>query len=197
MWVPSSVDRLLKSLKKLPGIGTRTAERLVFFLLRNKDVMQELASSLEIASKELQFCSICHGITDVDPCPICTDENRDNSVLALVERPQDVFLIEKLAIFNGRYHVLGGVLSPVDGIGPEDLNLDDLIHHIQSLGVKEVIIALNPTIEGDATAQFVADLLKNTDVKLTRIARGLPAGSDISLSDLTTLRDAILGRSEW
>lgn len=197
MWVPSSVDRLIRTLKKLPGIGTRTAERLVFFLLRNPTVMQELARSLDQAAKELRFCSICHGITDVDPCPICQDPARATGLLAVVERPQDIFLFEKLGIFRGRYHVLGGVLSPVDGIGPDQLFLRDLPDRVRRETIHEVVLALNPTVEGDVTAQYIHDLLKDSGVRLTRIARGLPTGSDISLTDMTTLKEALLGRTEW
>ncbi len=196
MWVPSSLLKLIEALKKLPGIGQRSAERIAFFLLRNREGLDELIEALGEAGQNLKFCSICHGLTDEDPCPICSDPGRDKTVLCVVEEPQDVFLLEKLDFFKGRYHVLGGVISPIDNIGPEDLTISHLVERVEREGVREVILALNPTVEGDTTAYYIADLLKPRNVKVTRIARGLPTGSDLALTDVTTLKEALLGRRE-
>jgi len=196
MWVPSSLLNLLEVLKKLPGVGQRSAERIAFYLLKERNQLEELRKALEEARENLTFCSICHVITDEDPCPICSDPERDSSLLCVVERPQDVFLFEKIGFFHGKYHVLGGVISPLDNVAPEDLFISDLIERIQRDGIKEVILALSPTVEGDTTAYYIADLLKPRGIKVTRIARGLPTGSDLSLSDVTTLKEALLGRRE-
>ncbi|HDM90553.1 MAG: recombination protein RecR [Candidatus Hydrothermota bacterium] len=196
MWVPSSLLNLLEALKKLPGVGQRSAERIAFYLLRERSQLEELRKALEEARENLTFCSICHVITDEDPCPICRDPKRDSSLLCVVERPQDVFLLEKMGFFHGKYHVLGGVISPLDNVAPEDLFISDLLERIERDGIKEVILALSPTVEGDTTAYYIADLLKPKGIKVTRIARGLPTGSDLSLSDVTTLKEALLGRRE-
>lgn len=196
MWVPSSLLNLVEALKKLPGIGQRSAERIAFYLLRERNQLEELKKVLEEARENLTFCSVCHVITDEDPCPICRDPKRDSSLLCVVERPQDVFLLEKIGFFNGKYHVLGGVISPLDNVSPEDLSIADLVERIEREGIKEVILALSPTVEGDTTAYYIADLLKPRGIKVTRIARGLPTGSDLSLSDVTTLKEALLGRRE-
>jgi len=196
MWVPSSLLNLVEALKKLPGIGQRSAERIAFYLLRERNQLEELKKALEEARENLTFCSVCHVITDEDPCPICKDPKRDSSLLCVVERPQDVFLLEKIGFFNGKYHVLGGVISPLDNVSPEDLSIADLVERIEREGIKEVILALSPTVEGDTTAYYIADLLKPRGIKVTRIARGLPTGSDLSLSDVTTLKEALLGRRE-
>ncbi|MCD6086741.1 MAG: recombination protein RecR [Candidatus Hydrothermae bacterium] len=194
MWVPSSLLNLVEALKKLPGIGQRSAERIAFYLLRERNQLEELKKVLEEARENLTFCSVCHVITDEDPCPICRDPKRDSSLLCVVERPQDVFLLEKIGFFNGKYHVLGGVISPLDNVSPEDLSIADLVERIEREGIIEVILALSPTVEGDTTAYYIADLLKPRGIKVTRIARGLPTGSDLSLSDVTTLKEALLGR---
>jgi len=194
MWVPSSLLNLVEALKKLPGVGQRSAERIAFYLLRERNQLEELKKVLEEARENLTFCSVCHVITDEDPCPICRDPKRDSSLLCVVERPQDVFLLEKIGFFNGKYHVLGGVISPLDNVSPEDLSIADLVERIEREGIIEVILALSPTVEGDTTAYYIADLLKPRGIKVTRIARGLPTGSDLSLSDVTTLKEALLGR---
>ncbi len=179
----------------MPGIGERSSSRIVFYLLRDRDVLDELKSALELAD-ELKFCSVCHTITDVDPCPICSDPERENGVLCVVERPEDVFLLEKTGSFRGRYHVLGGVISPINNVKPEDLHINDLIERVEKESVREIIVALNPTVEGDITAHYLADLLAPLGVKITRIARGLPTGSDLALADETTLKEAIEKRTE-
>jgi len=195
MWIPAQLLKLIEAFKKLPGIGERSSSRIVFYLLRDRDVLDELKSALELAD-ELKFCSVCHTITDVDPCPICSDPERENGVLCVVERPEDVFLLEKTGSFRGRYHVLGGVISPINNVKPEDLHINDLIERVEKESVREIIVALNPTVEGDITAHYLADLLAPLGVKITRIARGLPTGSDLALADETTLKEAIEKRTE-
>jgi recombination protein RecR len=196
MWIPSSLLKLIENFKKLPGIGERSAERIVFHLLINKELMQDIEKALEEGRERLTFCSLCHTITDEDPCPICKNPERDSSTICVVENPQDVFLLERLEFYKGKYHVLGGVLSPIEGIGPEDLNINDLIKRVKDEGVKEIILALSPTVEGDTTAYYIAEKLKVLNIKVTRIARGLPTGTDISLIDTKTLKEAIMGRRE-
>ena len=196
MWVPLSLRKLIDTLKKLPGIGERSAERIAFHLLKRPDELESLIGVLEDAKESLTFCSICHVITDADPCPICTDPTRENDVICVVERPQDVFLIEKSGFYHGKYHVLGGVISPLHGVSPDDLYIDDLVERIRKEKVKEVILALSPTIEGDTTSIYIKEKLKDMDVKITRIARGLPTGIDLSFSDALTLKEAIQGRRE-
>ncbi len=196
MWVPLSLRKLIDSLKKLPGIGERSAERIAFHLLKQPDQLQDMIDSLQDAKDSLTFCSICHVITDVDPCPICTDSTRNSDVICVVERPQDVFLIEKSGYFDGKYHVLGGVISPLHGVTPEDLYIEDLVERIKKEGIKEVILALSPTIEGDTTSIYIKEKLKDQKVKVTRIARGLPTGIDLSFSDALTLKEALQGRRE-
>ncbi len=190
MWIPVQLQKLIEAFKKLPGIGERSSSRIVFYLLRDRDVLDELREALSIAD-ELRFCSVCHTITDVDPCPICSNPARANGSICVVERPEDVFILEKTGAFKGRYHVIGGVISPLDGVTPDDLHIQDLIERIRREEIKEIIIALSPTVEGDITAHYIADLLKSHDVRITRIARGLPTGSDLSLADEMTLREAI------
>ncbi len=196
MWVPLSLRKLIDSLKKLPGIGERSAERIAFHLLKRPDQLQSMIEVLQDARDSLTFCSNCHVITDVDPCPICTDPARNGEVVCVVERPQDVFLIEKSGYFDGRYHVLGGVISPLHGVTPEDLYIEDLVERIKREGIKEVILALSPTIEGDTTSIYIKERLKDLDVRVTRIARGLPTGIDLSFSDALTLKEALQGRRE-
>ena len=196
MWIPSSLLKLIENFKRLPGIGERSAERIVFYLLKDKKFMKDIENVLFEGREKLTFCSICHTITDEDPCPICRDHERDSKIICVVENPQDVFLLEKLDFYNGKYHVLGGILSPVDGIGPEDLNIKDLVERVEREKINELILALSPTVEGDITAYYIAEKVKPLGVKVTRIARGLPTGTDISLTDTKTLKEALMGRRE-
>jgi len=196
MTLPLPLEKLIEVLKKLPGIGERSATRIAFFLLREPEVREELERIMEESGKALLFCSKCHSVSTEDPCPICKDRERERKLLCVVERPLDVFIIEKLGLFKGRYHVLGGVISPIDGVSPKDLYIADLLERIRREKIEEVIIALSPTTEGDATTYYLAEKLKEMKVKVTRIARGLPTGSDISFFDMTTLKEAILGRKE-
>lgn len=177
----------------MPGVGEHTAERLAFYLLGHRNNLEELNRALS-GARELGFCSICGVITDLDPCPICSDNSREDFI-TVVERPSDVFLFESFSFYKGRYHVLGGVISPLDGVGPEDIRLEALIKRTEAGEIKEVIIALSPTVEGDATAFYLYELLKDK-VKVTRIARGIPTGAELSLADPVTVKEAFLGRKE-
>jgi len=193
MWIPKPLLRLTEALKALPGIGEHTAERLAFYLLSRRNSLEELARALA-GAQELGFCSVCGVITDLDPCPICSDPAREDFI-TVVEKPSDVFLFESFGFYRGRYHVLGGLISPLDGIGPEDIRIDSLVRRCESGVVKEVIIALSPTVEGDATAFYLHELLK-AKVRVTRIARGIPTGAELSLADPVTVKEAFLGRKE-
>lgn len=193
MWIPKPLLRLTEALKALPGVGEHTAERLAFYLLGHRNNLEELNRALS-GARELGFCSICGVITDLDPCPICSDNSREDFI-TVVERPSDVFLFESFSFYKGRYHVLGGVISPLDGVGPEDIRLEALIKRTEAGEIKEVIIALSPTVEGDATAFYLYELLKDK-VKVTRIARGIPTGAELSLADPVTVKEAFLGRKE-
>lgn len=194
----ASTDRLIEELRKLPGIGRKTAQRLAFYLLKvsNEEALG-LSRAIEEAKKKVRLCSVCFGITEKDPCDICSNKTRDSATLCVVEEATDVFAFERTAEFRGRYHVLGGSLSPLDGIGPEDIRVKELIQRVSGESIQEVIIATNTNAEGEATALYMARLLKPLGVKVTRIARGLPVGSDIDLADEVTLSRALHGRTEY
>jgi len=190
------VARLIDEFSRLPGIGPKTSARIVFFLLR---APEEQARSLADALLELRqrtvFCRICHNITEADPCGICTDERRDRSLICVVEEPLDVMAIERTRDYHGLYHVLHGTLAPVEGIGPDDLHIADLLPRLNSTSpVREVIIATNPNMEGEATAMYVARQLVTANVRITRLARGLPMGGDLEYADQITLSRALTGR---
>ncbi len=191
MWMPDPLIRLTEALKTLPGVGEHTAERLAFHLLAHRRTLRELARALA-GAEELGFCSKCGVITDRDPCPICSDPSRQNTLI-VVERPADVFLFESFGFYRGKYHVLGGVISPVEGVGPDQLRIDSLVKRVEEEGISEVIIGLSPTVEGDATGFYIYDLLKDK-AKLSRIARGIPTGSELSLADPITVKEAFVGR---
>ena len=195
---PRSLNRLINELGKLPGIGGKTAQRLAFHVLSLSDREAEaLASAIMEAKQTLHYCSVCGNLTDRDVCGICSDESRDRSVICVVETPQDVMAMERIREFRGTYHVLHGAISPAEGIGPSDINLKSLIERLQrSDEVKEVIIATNPNIEGEATAMYVARLLKPAGIKVTRIAHGIPVGGDLEYADEVTLLKAMEGRRE-
>lgn len=182
---------------KLPGIGPKTAVRLAFFVLNMKeeDVL-EFAKNLVNAKRNLTHCSICGHITDKDPCRICEDQSRDKSVICVVQDPKDVIAMERMREYHGYYHVLHGAISPMDGIGPEDINIPDLLKRLQGETVQEIILATNPNIEGEATAMYISRLLKPTGIRMTRIAHGLPVGGDLEYADEVTLSKAIEGRRE-
>jgi recombination protein RecR len=189
--------RLLEGLQRLPGIGAKSAQRLAFHILRApRDEIDRLADLLREVKDRIGWCSICSNITDVDPCYYCTHPARDRRVICVVEEPQNVAAIEKTRDFKGLYHVLLGVLSPLQGIGPDDLKIKGLLARVGNGGVEEVILATNPTVEGEATAIYLAKLLKPLGVRVTRIAMGVPVGSDLEYADDITMSKAMEGRRE-
>ncbi len=195
--VPRPVERLVEAFARLPGIGTKTASRLTYYLLRvPQEESKELAEALLEMRTETRFCSSCFNITVDDPCPICQDERREGRLICVVEEPLDVVAIERTQQFDGRYHVLHGAINPVEGIGPEDLRIDELLARLEAEAVEELIVATNPTLEGEATAMYLKRQLAGRPVKLTRLARGLPSGGDLEYADTTTLSQAFQGRSE-
>lgn len=195
---PRPLNKLINELSKLPGIGGKTAQRLAFHILSLTDKEAgDLAESIMQAKNNLHYCSVCGNLTDTDPCRICADRERDNSVICIVETPQDVMAMERIREFNGLYHVLHGAISPVEGIGPNDINLKSLITRLQGNDdIKEIIIATNPNIEGEATAMYISRLIKPSGIKVTRIAHGIPVGGDLEYADEVTLLKAIEGRRE-
>ncbi|MCL1948975.1 MAG: recombination mediator RecR [Turicibacter sp.] len=195
---PQPITTLIESFGKLPGIGNKTAERLAFHVISNmrEEDATKFAKSLVDSKRQLFKCSTCGYITDVDPCSICTDQGRDRTVVAVVQDSKDVIAIERMRGFKGLYHVLGGVLSPLDGLGPDDIGVPALVERLRDEKITELILALSATLEGDATSQYIARLLKNTGVKVTRIARGLEMGRSIDYADEVTLIRALEGRRE-
>ena len=194
---PKPLAKLIGEFAKLPGIGYKTAQRLAFHILSLDDAeAQALAYSITEAKREMKYCSICGNLTDQDPCAICSDQSRRTDVICVVESPKDVAAMERIREFNGQYHVLNGVISPMEGVGPEDINLRSLIKRLQNSDVRELIIATNPNIEGEATAMYIARLIKPAGIKVTRIAHGLPVGGDLEYADEVTLLKAMEGRRE-
>ena len=193
--LPESLNRLIDGLSDFPGIGKKTAERMAFYLLKSNDSWaQNLAKAIMDVKEQIHECPICHNISDTSPCSICSDAKRDPSLLCVVEDTTDLVVFEKTNHFRGKYHVLGGVLSPLDGIGPEDLHFDTLLERIN--GEEEVIIATNPSAEGETTALYLAKLLKEHNIKITRLASGIPVGGDLEYTDEATLVSALEGRRE-
>jgi recombination protein RecR len=189
--------RLIDELKKLPGVGSKSAQRLAFHILRSSEEDAEaLASAIRDVKEKLQLCSVCNNITDVDPCVYCSSPTRNQRLVCVVEEPTNIAAIEKTRHFNGVYHVLHGSISPLHGIGPEQLKIPNLLRRIESGGVDEVIIATNPTVEGEATATWLANSIKRSGLKVTRIAMGLPVGSDLEYADEVTMLKAMEGRRE-
>jgi len=191
-----ALDAVTKELSKLPGIGPRMAQRLTFALLRrNKEENESFIQALQSLTHNVIRCSQCGFYAQSDPCNLCTGEDRDHSILCVVEQPQDLLAIERTGKYNGLYHILGGALSPIDGIGPEELGVPKLLKRLKN-SINEVILATNPTMEGDATAHYLHSVIKPMGIKVTRIARGLPSGSDLEYADETTLSIALTSRSE-
>lgn len=189
------LDSLVKALKRLPWVGEKTATRYAFYILNaGTDEIQSLIESIKAVKAELKLCSVCFHLTDVDPCGICSNPRRDSTRLCVVETPLDVLTIEKSGIFRGLYHVLHGVLVPLEAIGPDDIRLPELIDRVKKGGVEEVILALNPTVEGESTAGFIRDQLKGTDVTVSLIAYGIPVGSSLEYTDPLTLGRALENR---
>ena len=195
--IPEPVTKLVEAFSRLPGVGPKTASRLTYYLLRAPDEYSlGLSTALSNLKSQTQFCSVCYNITVADPCPICSSRDRDASSLAVVEEPLDLMAIERTGIYKGRYHVLHGAISPVNGIGPDDLKISELVTRVEQGETQEVIIATNPGMEGDATAMYLQRELATTAVKVTRLARGLPTGGDLEYVDSVTLMRALEGRSE-
>lgn len=194
---PEPIAKLIDSFMKLPGIGQKTASRLAFFVNEMPEVdVAEFAKAIVSAKRDLHFCSICGNLTQEDPCNICSDGLRDPSIILVVEEPKDVLAMEKMREYRGLYHVLHGVLSPMEGTGPEDINITSLITRLHDESVKEVILATNATTEGEATAIYLSRLIKPAGIKVTRLAHGLSVGSDIEYADEITLLKAVEGRRE-
>jgi recombination protein RecR len=190
-----AIDRLVEALSRLPGIGGKTASRLAYYLLRTSaDEAETLAEALVALHRDTVRCSVCCNISETDPCAICSDDTRDANVLCVVEEPLDVAAIERTGQFRGRFHVLHGHISPMDRIGPEDLCVEELVRRLESGGARELILATNPTMEGDATARYLADRLSSFGAVLSRLALGLPRGGDLEYADEVTLAEALAGR---
>jgi len=197
MSYPKSIQNLIECFKKLPGIGEKTAERLAFSVLNmNEDVVDFFSLSIKEVKKKIRKCKECNNITENEICEICSDKSRNNDILCVVEDPKSVFLFENLGTYNGQYYVLNGLISPLDGINPEDINLDKLIVRIKKEKYKEVIIAVKPSIEGETTALYILKILKDTDVKVSKIAHGVPLGADMEYIDSLTLEMALEDRKQ-
>jgi recombination protein RecR len=193
---PPPLERLIEQLSRLPGIGQKSATRVALYLLKShRELAESLAKSLMEVKDKIEFCSTCFNLTDENPCSICRDQNRANGIICIVEGPGDQLAIEESGIFKGKYHILHGVLSPLDGIGPEDLKIGELFDRIQKEEVKELILATNPTAEGEATASYLAKILTDKGLKITRIALGVPMGGDLKYMDSMTLRHALKSRN--
>jgi len=187
-------DSLIQKLTYLPGIGQKTAQRLAFFIMKmDREEAMSLAKAIEEVKTRVTYCTSCYNLTEVDPCPICSDPKRDRAVICVVENPSDVNALEKAGVYHGMYHVLGGALSPLDNIGPDELHFAELEKRLDD-SVKEVIVATNPTVEGEATATYIASRLAKSEVRVSRIARGLPVGGDLELADKVTLARSLEGR---
>ena len=192
---PRQLEILIKELTKLPGVGEKSAQRLAFHILdKDEDQVDNLANAMQNAKRQLKHCSVCGNLTDQDPCAICSDPGRRKDQICVVETPRDLMAMERIREYKGTYHVLYGVISPMDGIGPEDINLKSLIQRLQGQDVEEVIIATNPTIQGEATAMYISKLLNPAGIRVSRIAHGIPVGSDLEFADEVTLLKSFEGR---
>ncbi len=191
------IAKLIEEFSKLPGIGKRSAERLAFHILKQpKENVERFSKALVEAKEKITFCPVCQSLTDTTPCAICSNPKRDKSVICVVENPKDILAMEKTKEFSGLYHVLHGVISPIDGIGPDDIKIKELLLRTKDNSVKEIIMATNPSIEGEATAMYISNLFKNFGIKVTRIAHGLPVGGELEYADEITLTRALEGRHE-
>ena len=198
MSLPASLQELVEQLKKLPGVGAKSAQRLAFHVLRTpREDAERLCQAIRDVKDRVTYCSICNNITDADPCGLCGDGRRDHRIICVVEEPQNVTVIDRAGGYRGVYHVLMGAISPLQGIGPDDLKIKGLLARIAAGGVDEVILATNPTVEGEATALYLSRLLKPLGVRVTRIAMGVPVGSDLEWADEVTIAKALEGRREY
>lgn len=196
--VAEPVSRVIGELSKLPGIGPKSAARLAYHLLRSPEAdARELAAAIIAVKEQTVLCSSCQNVADTDPCAICSSEERDHSVICVVKEPLDIMALERTGKYRGQYHVLHGVISPMDGIGPDDLKIRELLDRLESGAVKEIILATNPNLEGEATAMYIQKLLSPQGIRLTRLARGLPMGSDLEYADEVTLTHALESRQEF
>ena len=192
-----SIEKLIEAFEKLPSIGNKTAARLAFHILdASEEETKEFVQAILDAKKNLKYCSSCYNISDTDPCPICANQNRDHTTICVVEDVRDVVAMERTHEFKGIYHVLHGSISPMNGIGPDDIKIKELLAHLMEGGVKEIILATNPRVEGEATAMYISKLVKPLGVKVTRIAHGIPVGGDLEYTDEVTLSKALEGRRE-
>jgi recombination protein RecR len=197
LFYPEPIAKLIDSFSRLPGIGPKTAARLAFYVLRMKEEdVVNFAKALVNVKRNLQYCSVCCNITDTDPCRICSDKNRDRSVICVVQEAKDLVAMERTKEFHGMYHVLQGAISPMEGIGPDDIRVAELLKRLANEEVQELILATNPNIEGEATAMYLSRLVKPFGLKVTRIAHGLPVGGDLEYADEVTLSKALEGRRE-
>jgi len=193
-----AINRLIQEFNKLPGIGPKSAQRIAFYLLRASDEQSRLLAEAILSLKQkITLCSTCFNVTESDPCPICRNDQRDHSQICIVEQPQDILALEHTGIYHGRYHVLHGAISPTEGIGTEDIRIRELLNRLQDGSVKEVILATNPTLEGEQTAMYLSQLISPLGIKVTRLARGLPFGTELEYADDVTLTRAIEGRQEF
>ncbi len=192
-----SIEKLIEAFEKLPSIGNKTAARLAFHILdASEEDTNEFVKAIIDAKKNLKYCSSCYNISDTDPCPICANQNRDHTTICVVEDVRDVVAMERTHEFKGIYHVLHGSISPMNGIGPDDIKIKELLSHIMEGNVKEIILATNPRVEGEATAMYISKLVKPLGIKVTRIAHGIPVGGDLEYTDEVTLSKALEGRRE-
>ncbi len=197
MYVPEPISKLIEGFMRLPGIGPKTAQRLAFFVLSmEEDDVIDLAKALVHAKRDLHSCPICNNITDREQCFVCSDKKRDQSIICVVQDPRDLIAMERTGEYNGLYHVLGGAISPIEGIGPDELTIPDLLRRLENEEVQELILATNPNIEGEATAMYLSKLIRPFGIKITRIAHGLPVGGDLEYADEVTLTKALEGRQE-
>ncbi len=191
------IARMVNQLSKLPGVGQKTAQRLAYYIISlPEDQVRELAASIYNGKKQVRFCSVCGNYATEDPCPMCRDDDRKNGLLCVVKDPRDVAAMERMREFNGQYHVLHGVISPMQGVGPDDIRIRELLARLADGSIREVILATNPDVEGEATAAYIARLIKPMGIRVTRIAHGIPVGADLEYTDEVTLSRAFSGRSE-
>ena len=197
MKYPITLQNLIECFKKYPGVGTKTAERYAFETLElDEEIIEQFIQALKDSKQKIKRCSICNNLTEEDTCEICKDKTRDKNLLCVVEDPKSIILLDKLGIFNGYYHVINGLISPLDGVNPEDIDLDKLIRRVKDESIKEIILAVKPSIEGETTSLYISKLLKDTDVIVSKIAHGVPIGTEIDYVDSLTLELALENRKE-